>query len=65
MALGDADLFDHAPNLKSQMLVYQLDVSSDLGDGFGLGIQGTFLGTLGLDEECPLVELWQQLVRIK
>jgi len=46
-----ADLFDHAPNSKANAGL-QLDVSADLGDGFGLGYQGTFLGTLGLEKNA-------------
>jgi len=48
-SFGDADMFDHAPNSKANAGL-QLDISSDLGNGFGLGYQGTFLGTLGLEK---------------
>ncbi len=50
-SFGDADLFDHAPNSKANAGL-QLNISSDLGDGFGLGYQGTFLGTLGLEKNA-------------
>jgi hypothetical protein len=46
---GDADFFDHAKNSKANAGL-QLNVSSDLGNGFGLGFQETFLGTLGLEK---------------
>jgi hypothetical protein len=50
-SFGDADLFDHAANSKANAGL-QLDISADLGDGFGLGYQGTFLGTLGLEKNA-------------
>ena len=50
-SFGDADLFDHAPNSRANAGL-QLNINADLGDGFGLGYQGTFLGTLGLEKNA-------------
>jgi hypothetical protein len=50
-SFGDADMFDHAPNSKANAGL-QLNISADLGDGFGMGYQGTFLGTLGLEKNA-------------
>jgi len=46
---GDADLFDHAGNSRANAGL-QLNLNADLGNGFGLGYQETFLGTLGLEK---------------
>ncbi len=46
---GDADLFDHAPNSQANAGL-QFNLNADLGKGFGLGYQETFLGTLGLEK---------------
>jgi len=48
---GDADLFDHAPNSRANAGL-QININSDLGNGFGFGYQGTFLGTLGLEKNA-------------
>jgi len=45
---GDADLFDHAGNSRANAGL-QLNLNADLGNGFGVGYQETFLGTLGLE----------------
>jgi hypothetical protein len=44
---GDTDLFSKGNSRANAGL--QLNLSSDLGNDFGLGVQGTFLGTLGLE----------------
>ncbi len=46
---GDADLFDHAGNSRANAGL-QLNLNADLGKGFGLGYQETFLGSLGLEK---------------
>ncbi len=46
---GDADLFDKAGNSRANAGL-QLNLNADLGNGFGLGYQETFLGTLGLEK---------------
>ncbi len=45
---GDADLFDKGANSRANAGL-QLNVNGDLGNDFGLGLQGTMLGTLGLE----------------
>lgn len=45
---GNADLFDDGANSRANAGV-QLMLDGDLGNGFGLGLQGTMLGTLGLE----------------
>jgi hypothetical protein len=44
---GDTDFF--AQGNSSANAGFQLNVNGDLGNGFGLGLQGTALGTLGLE----------------
>jgi len=44
---GNTDLFDDATSAANVGL--QLNVNGDLGNGFGLGLQGTALGTLGVE----------------
>ena len=44
---GDTDFFDQGNSRANAGL--QLNLNSDLGNDFGLGVQGTFLGTLGLE----------------
>jgi len=44
---GDTDLFDDGTSAAN--LGLQLNVDGDLGNGFGLGLQGTALGTAGLE----------------
>jgi len=45
---GAADLFDNGANSRANAGL-QLNVNGDLGNDFGLGVQGTVLGTLGLE----------------
>ena len=44
---GDTDFFAQGNSAANAGM--QLNVNSDLGNGFGLGLQGTALGTLGLE----------------
>ncbi len=46
---GDTDFFDQGNSQANVGL--QLNVNADLGNGFGLGAQGTALGTAGLENE--------------
>ena len=45
---GDADLFDKGSSRANAGL--QLNLDADLGNGFGLGYQESFLGSLGLEK---------------
>ena len=45
---GNADLFENGANSRANAGL-QLNVNGDLGNDFGLGVQGTVLGTLGLE----------------
>ena len=46
---GNADLFDNGANSRGNAGL-QLNANADLGNGFQLGYQETFLGTLGLEK---------------
>ena len=46
---GDTDFFDKGNSAANVGI--QLNANADLGNGFGLGLQGTALGTAGLENE--------------